>query len=593
MEQIITRRLLRPLSFCIVAIGLIGCVDRDYDLSEDIDLTVQLGGDNLTLPGSSSTDLLYLSQILDLKEGSSIKPVKEDGECGLSAGDYVLRQQGNSNSSEFDIPLITIGHINGNKSTIVLPEFYNIDGASSISKEVNTVVDGAVHLEDNDITTELVSLESADINVGLTLTVGYLSSDFSGTAYIEPGYKIAFDPCWTIEVADATTAAYIEKVDNHTIRFKTRQAITRTDNKKIKLRITKADLSEVPAGQGLYAPGKFLLDNDVKSEGMISLDITDLGAGKRANLIVETDIEVGSAVIEKVRGIVDPEINVEETSFEIEDIPDFLSDPKNKLDINNPQINISVSNTSPLSISLSAKLSSFVGESENATVGVGEQYGTEPIIVRGSSSTNFIISSRPIAGADNNIIVPDLGKLLETIPDRISIHDVTSKALREVAEYTLGTTYHFDSNYEAVVPLSFGDALELYYSHVDNGWDSDLEDYNFDTAEVTVDVTNTIPLDLTPSATALDTEGNDMNNVTATVEGLIEAGSIATPSTSSVKIILKSTGKNMAGLDGIRLLLDAKSNSAYKGINLNERQALKFDNIRITIKGGVLVDLND
>lgn len=585
--------MLRTVCICVIASGLTGCVDHDYDLSEDIDLTIQLGGDNLTLPGTSSTDLLYLSQILDLDDESSIKPVRNEGDYGLSVGDYVLIQEGNSNSSTFDVSQVSINHINGNTSTQVLPEFYNVNGASSISKEVNYVVEGAIHLSDNNVSTEIVSIESAETDVELILEVGYISPDYTGTAYIEPGYTVTFDKCWTIEISDASTASFLENVNPYTIRFKSRRAITPTQKQTVRLRMTKVNLNDVPAGQGLYAPGKFLLDNDVTSNGMISLDLSDLSIGERANLTIRTKIDVESAVIEKVRGIIDPKIEISETSFDINDIPEFLSDPKNKLDVSNPQINITISNTSPLAIGLSGKLTSYNKGNEIATVGVGADFGTAPITILGNRTTTFVISSKPVTGAENNIIVPDLGTLIETIPDRISFHDANSHAIKEVADYTLGTTYSYNCDYEAVVPLAFGDALALYYTHEDDGWDSDLEKYNFNTAEVTVDVINTIPLTLKPSATALNINGNDMDNITATVEGSIEAGSTGTPNSSSVKIILRSTGKNMAGLDGIRLMLDASSDSRFKGMNLNEKQALKFENIRITIKGGILVDLND
>ena len=98
---------------------------------------------------------------------------------------------------------------------------------------------------------------------------------------------------------------------------------------------------------------------------------------------------------------------------------------------------------------------------------------------------------------------------------------------------------------------------------------------------------------MTPSAIALDHNGNELSTVTATVENQVKAGTPAQPSTTALKITLRSTGKNIKDLDGVRLVFDATSNSAFQGINLNDQQTLKFENIRITVKGGVLVDLND
>ena len=60
--------------------------------------------------------------------------------------------------------------------------------------------------------------------------------------------------------------------------------------------------------------------------------MSDLPVGQKANLTLVTTTKVSAAKILKVRGIVDPKININTTSFDINDIPDFLSDPENNLD---------------------------------------------------------------------------------------------------------------------------------------------------------------------------------------------------------------------------------------------------------------------
>ena len=100
MHKTFTRMSL--IAFGVAAtVSLNSCVDHDYDLTEDIDLTLQLGG-NLSLP-ASSTDILTLSQSLDLKDDSSIKTAKTDGQYGLKTGDYALVQDGSSEPAEFEV----------------------------------------------------------------------------------------------------------------------------------------------------------------------------------------------------------------------------------------------------------------------------------------------------------------------------------------------------------------------------------------------------------------------------------------------------------------------------------------------------------
>lgn len=583
--------MLHALCIGLAATGVVGCVDHDYDLSEDIDVTIQLGGDNLTLPGSS-TDQLFLSKILDLEQGSSIKAVENDGEYGLAKGDYVLIQDGNSSPSRFEVPEVSLGHINGSTSTSVLPEFYNPDGQSVISNPTD-MIHNTIRLSDDNVTRDLVSLESADMDVKMKLNVRYTSSDFTGTAYVEKGYTITFDKCWTVEVGDEATAQYLESVNPYTLRFKQRYGISPDHGLSARVRLVRADLTGLPAGQGLYAPGKFLIENQVVSSGDVSIDVADLPAGSRANITVVSEISVSDARLLKVRGIVDPKINISETKFDINDIPDFLSDPENHLDLSNPQVTLSITNNSPLPITLNGRLTSYSKGNEIAEVGIGESYGTAPVIAHANGTTDIIISRAPVAGAADNIVVPELSTLLNTIPDLISFHDAVSKAVPQVSEFILGSTYTFDCDYTAVIPLAFGDAMQLHYSHIDDNWDEDLEKYNFNTAVVTADVVNTIPLDMTPDAVALDAHGNDYTTIDVDVDGTVSAGTIAQPSVTQLKITLKSTGKNISGLDGVKLLFYATANDSFTGTNLNKDQAVKFENIKITLKGGVLVDLNN
>lgn len=583
--------MLHALCIGLAATGVVGCVDHDYDLSEDIDVTIQLGGDNLTLPGSS-TDQLFLSKILDLEQGSSIKAVENDGEYGLAKGDYVLIQDGNSSPSRFEVPEVSLDHINGSTSTSVLPEFYNPDGQSVISNPTD-MIHNTIRLSDDNVTRDLVSLESADMDVKMKLNVRYTSSDFTGTAYVEKGYTITFDKCWTVEVGDEATAQYLESVNPYTLRFKQRYGISPDHGLSARVRLVRADLTGLPAGQGLYAPGKFLIENQVVSSGDVSIDVADLPAGSRANITVVSEISVSDARLLKVRGIVDPQINISETKFDINDIPDFLSDPENHLDLSNPQVTLSITNNSPLPITLNGRLTSYSKGNEIAEVGIGESYGTAPVIAHANGTTDIIISRAPVAGAADNIVVPELSTLLNTIPDLISFHDAVSKAVPQVSEFILGSTYTFDCDYTAVIPLAFGDAMQLHYSHIDDNWDEDLEKYNFNTAVVTADVVNTIPLDMTPDAVALDAHGNDYTTIDVDVDGTVSAGTIAQPSVTQLKITLKSTGKNISGLDGVKLLFYATANDSFTGTNLNKDQAVKFENIKITLKGGVLVDLNN
>lgn len=64
---------------------MLSCVDSDYDLSKDLDMTITVGGDNLTIPASNTKDIT-LDKIFDLDEESTVKTD--------AAGNYALIQSG-------------------------------------------------------------------------------------------------------------------------------------------------------------------------------------------------------------------------------------------------------------------------------------------------------------------------------------------------------------------------------------------------------------------------------------------------------------------------------------------------------------------
>lgn len=73
----------------IIALGSFqSCVDDDYDLSKDMNLVVNVGGGQLSVPGSS-TELFSLEKLLDLDPESSIKAADQAlaEKYGLAVGD--------------------------------------------------------------------------------------------------------------------------------------------------------------------------------------------------------------------------------------------------------------------------------------------------------------------------------------------------------------------------------------------------------------------------------------------------------------------------------------------------------------------------
>ncbi len=583
---------------------LTACVDHDYDLSKDIDLTVTLGGNELTLP-TSSTDVYTMAQILDLDpENSSIKPVETQGQYGLNKGDYVLTQTGDPSESTVSIDAVNLSDITGSTVKTMLDPFVVVAGMPEIAVNTGNIVT-TTSISDKNVTPDIRTLTWIGTDCEMILSVHYNSDDFNGNAIIKKGTVIKFDESWKVEIADDATRSFAHMANDHTLEFTNDKTVSNSGkNLQIRLNVPAFDLANLPAGQGLTsypdAPGHFLLDSDIVFNGQIAIATKHITSGV-ANLELVTETAIPMAKILEVRGTVDPDITINPTSFNITDVPDFLSEPGNNLDVENPQLYFTVENTSPVPVTINAKITAHDNGGNLHTVGIGANYGTTPIYVDANATTNICVCRTGNAVGDNLkiITVPTLSDLLVTVPDKIEITDIDAKA-DQSKEVTIALNeenhphvYAFNASYDAVIPLAFGENLKFTYETTDEDWGEDLEKYNFDRVNISLNVSNTAPLNMKPIIDALDSDGQVINDVTATIDGIAKAGSLTQPTNSTLKAVLKSTGPNLKNLDGIRIRFETSSDAACAGQALNEAQALRFTEIRISISGGVTIDLND
>lgn len=591
-------------SIAVGATLLTACVDKDYDLQKDIDLTVTLGGNELTLP-TSSTNVYTMAQILDLDpENSSIKPVENQGDYGLDKGDYVLLQTGDPSESTVSIDAVELDDIEGSTVTTTLDPFVVAEGMPEITVNTGNIIT-STNISDNDVTPEIRTLSWVGTDCFMVLSVHYESDDFSGNAIVKQGLTIEFDKSWNVEIADDATRSFARMTNSHTLEFTCDKTFSNANHPlNINIRIPSFNLENLPAGEGLTshpdAPGQFYLSSDVVFNGQIAIASQHITSGI-ANLKLITETRIPHARILSIKGTVDPKINIDATSFNITDVPDFLAEPGNNLDVDNPQLFFTVENTSPVPVTINAILTACDKAGEQHSVGVGAKHGTAPIYVDANATSNICISRTGKATGSNLkiITVPTLGELLVTVPDKIEITDIEARAdQQKQVEIALNDAAHpnvyaFNAYYEAVIPLAFGENLKFTYETNDENWDEDLEKYNFNRVNITLNVSNTTPLNMKPIIEALGHDGEVIDNITATIDGIAKAGSLASPTNSTLKAVLKSTGPNISNLDGIRIRFEASSDASCAGQNLNEAQALRFTDIRISITGGVTIDLND
>lgn len=563
-------------------LGTTACVDDAYDLSKDVDMTITVGGENLSIPGSN-TDLITLEKIFDLAPESDVK--------ADANGDYALTMKGEGSESSVNVENVTIegSEIETDPSTTDLNFQYVPDQEKA---EANVDDYTSFNVNKTDVTEDVVELHYANVT-----SMSSLDLSFDGSArqlHLAEGFTVTFPEYMTIR-CDGDSRFQAE---GNTIIFNDDVTIARGNRLSIPVSVTAIDFNQMPEGKGLVERGHLIIRGDIPVKGQAYLLAEDFLAHQDVQLMLNTEIHIGTIELTEVTAVVDPQIDITIDPVMVNDLPDFLQDNEVEIDMTDPKIYLYVTNESPVAVNFTADMMPYKDGQQLNTVVLGDKAnGTEPIIIP-AHATDYVICLHRLEDesdieADDIITVPTLNNLVAQIPDEIRTENIETKAVQEKITMELGRDYNVKTDYNVVAPLQFNNGTKIVYSDQMDGWNSDMEDLDARHVEISLDATNTIPLGMTMTANAIDRDGNVMNEIQATVEGEISAGTMANPSVSTLIIRLESNVDGaLKNMDGISYRVETVTPAEAAGITLNENQSLKLDNIVITVKGGVTVDLN-
>ena len=346
----------------------------------------------------------------------------------------------------------------------------------------------------------------------------------------------------------------------------------------------------------------------------------DTGGGD-TRVVLINDAEVPSFTLAQVTGVFDPDVDITVDPVTVNDVPDFLDEDGNNLDLKNPYIKLTISNETPIDVNLTADIIRVKDGQEDTPIKIGSTTVDRDSIVlyrgvenRPTVSTYYLSREAmpeiedEVSKTYNIVMGDDIYNLIRTIPDEIRLENIEAKALDNECTVALGEDgahYVVNTDYEINAALQFGKELLITYKDTINDWNGDLEDITIDSAVVEMDAINGIPLNFTVNATAIDVDGHVYDNVTVTpVQGNIAAGlcikdandnyTVSNPTDSKVVLGIKCQD-GMKNLDGLIINFNADTKGLteeQRNATLNKGMTLKLDNIRIRIEGGVTVDMN-
>lgn len=579
-------------------VAVAGCTDDKYDLDE-VDMTVGIGNGELTLPGSSTTNIT-LDDILDI----------DDSECVVTDenGDYVFRQAGadvepvkvrieqivitENTSQSFDVEF----------DTPDLGGIPNVPGKVTLPAETRT--NGKVHVfdySDDNAPEELVSLKGATVTEDFELRVKF-SQDLKKFVPQLTELTVRF-PAYMVVTgiqAPAHTQSGAE------LSFKN---VSTAGDLVIKGSVARLDFTvdDTSLGKLELKKNNGKTSIDLSGSVMVSaafremvLDGSPLG---NARFSVSSDVAMSRFVVTSAEGQFDPTIDLTDLGdADITGVPSFLEEDGVVIDLYNPQILLTLDGDMDVDGKVRGTLTAYKDGAVLKMLNVPE------MAINANSKTRICIcrvsdADVQAGGYDQVVVVPELSDLIKTIPDKVTFSAVAKADKDKVVEFKLGHDYMIKPSYAIEAPLAFADDACIVYTDSIDELSSDLEDIDLGNdarLEITADVENHVPAYLEVTAVALDVAGRELapGKVKVDVEGVIAAyngnRSVSTP----LKITAKQQTKGaLKELDKIKFTIKAVAKTAgapaVTGQTLNAtKHYIKADNISVKLKGKVTVDLN-
>ena len=560
----------------------VSCVDNKYDLDKDIDMTINVGGEHLTIPAGSS-DTAYLSKIIEVEEGDILQP------------DAATRVYHLTKRDDIDVDPTTVKEVTiSSANTDLKQELVGSGDGGSGSKTTELDVKNNLRAEASDIDEALIELGALGAKTPTSLTLAF---EFLNTGNLTFGSVTAKN--LEIQLPDFLMFEKGEVEEGNKLILNNEEL---KNAQKVLHVIGYKFWEKTGEGEKPDDNRSITIDGKVAMKGEVETLVT----GGSGSLEMTMYVTLEEMTANSVTGVIQPEIKAETTNIELNDLPDFLKDEETRMDITNPVILLRAENQLETPVEVDAVLTPMKGNAQidGKEVKVGSGYGKTPVVL--ASGKNVIALSRTgectIEGVTSNVKVEDINDLLETIPDDIEVD--LQPVVRNEDYYTaeLGRAYEMPSSYEVDVPLSFEQNLNIVYNDSVQDLNKDLNDLDkviLKKANVLLTVDNAIPLklQLKPENVLIkDVYGNELTAVKKTIE---EDKQYVTESTDGEKpvtseLVLNLTSEDTAFLskiDRICFKLTAVPGSAT-GVPLKDTQWLKVTSIKLSVPGGVNVDLN-
>lgn len=588
MEKKITTRLLLTLLIGGAAV-LAGCsTDKSYDF-DNVDLTLGIGGGQLALPSNNSSADIPLGDLLDI-EGSDLVFTNEDG-------DYLFSKTPDAVSPvTVTVDPITLQQaLNvGEAVTVDIPDaLLPLAGQTIDVSDFDVKAEGTVATIDYSFSAPEAIKSLEHLNVGRYTDGVTLTLNLSFPKAVKRFEYVRIDLPSVLEMTyPAQQPGSFNAYSNRLVLY----SYQPSDVLSLRFQVTGINVvRHDEENVAELANGMFLLKGSTRIDARVAeLTVPDGGLVLLGGTTDFKDVTIAGA-----RGVFDPEINLTDAgTVTINSIPGFLTDEEVMMDLDNPQIWLTVRSTMPLGGVIEAALSSDTSDE------VIPLSGSKAILVNATPNgvtetvTKVLICHKNpgVSTTDYQVIEESrLTRLVNKLREGMTIKFTVLKAsaAQDVAEVVLGKNYSLAPSYHFEAPLAFGPKAKIVYNKSFDGWHEDIEKLSLTDGTYVVltgTAVNRIPTDLELDAYATDADGQRLNDVKIDLLKNTVGGTKGGSAESEVEV--RASG-NIRQLDGMTIRLKASSNTELQGVTLNKTaHTLTLKNVGATLYGTIAYDAN-
>ncbi len=620
MKKRLSKKGFFPLMFTAGMLAIASCagVDDNYDLG-DLDATIGIGGDGISLP-TSSTDSIMLSDVLDLSEDGDVKT--------LENGDYVFQMAGKHVTSAHP----EVAKVSLNPMAEITNQFrFNISSSAkgtTKAKRVSGHIDETTNLQQMFVFTGHSDVVESLSSIELDPTTISIKLDFSGVESVMPTIsqlKLSL-PGYLDLSSDDVTSNQSVGIQVSKEKESTSVALSNVSTAStlaLTLNLKRIDFTQTTSssqyGSLSIDKNAHLITLNGKYNVSIQADWSVDDISSIGNLYLISQVKGETMVIKEATGQFNPDIDFEIGETSVNGIPDFLSDGNVVADLDNPQIRFTIKSD----MDVAAKIGGTVDGKKTSIVSskngvVLASVDLPEITIKPGTPSNPVTTTICICRDASKLTdtydevreISDLSSLIKTIPDAIKVENINARAdNNRVSTFVFGRRYTVAPSYEVYAPLAFGEEGCIVYKDTLNNWSVDLEDVTpfidkndpskNTSVELSADIVSRIPAYLTLSIQPVDKDGKAISS------NIIKVTNPETVVASDgKKLVISPVAANMTlmtedaldVLDGVIMTISGSANGkngAVTGVTLNAKtQKMKVENLKIKLIGKVVADLN-